>query len=307
MPMKFARKVLLAKKETTYGTDATPNATNAMLVRNLTVRDLALAYQELDDVRPYYANNGEIITAAWSEVSFDVALAGSGTAGTAPKWGVLLQGCGMAETVNAGVSVQYDPVSTGEDSLTLYFQVDGRQHKIQGWRGSFALRFARNAVPLLQVRGLGLHVAATDTALAAPTFTGWQTPLAVNKSNTTTFTLHGFAAAVSEFTYDHANQVPFRDLPNSQSVVITGRKPVGRITMEDVLVATKDWQTIIKSHTTGALAIVHGPAANQIKIDAPAVQLTQPELANEDGILMRTAALDFLPVSGNDEVRITVL
>lgn len=306
--MYFDKKVLLAKIESAYATDPTPDTTdNVMLVRSLDVNPLELAYEYRDVVRPYFSNEGEIITAKWSSVAFAVGFVGSGAAGTAPKWGPPLRACGFSETIDPGVDVEYAPVSSGFESLAFYFRVDGKQNKVLGWRGNASLRMARGGVPLLMFRGVGLHVQATDTALGTPSFTGWVKPYPVNKANTTTFTLHSYALTPTEFTLDMGNRVAYRDLPNSESVVLTGRRPVGGITSEDVLVATKDWETIIKAETAGALAIVHGPAGSQVKVNAPAVQLTSPRINGDEGILMKSMGLNFKPSSGNDEVVITAL
>lgn len=310
--LRFRRKVLLAKIETTYGVDAVPvAATDGMLVRNLRVRALELAYDRRETVKTFYANEGQIVTGQWSTLEFEVEMAGAGGAVDAiPKYSPLLRACGLAQTVNATVSVQYDPVSSGEDALTAYFQMDGRQHKMLGCRGSMGMRIAAGKIPVFTFRFVGLHVAPTDTALTPATLTGFTKPIGVNNANTTPFTLHAFAGKFREFTFDQANAVAYRNLPNSESVVTTGRLPVGRVTLESELVATKDWWTIIKGGTTGALAITHGTAVgNKVKIDAPNVQITTPDdSGDEDGVSMLAAALDFIPGSGgNDEFRITTL
>ena len=136
--LKFKRKVLLSKIEGTYGVDAAPAAaTDAILARNMRVMPLRLGVERRELVKTWFANEGDIVIGQWSEISFDVEMAGAGTAAdTVAKYGPLLRGCGLAQTVNAAVSVQYDPVSTAEESLSKYFQVDGRQHKMLGCRGN---------------------------------------------------------------------------------------------------------------------------------------------------------------------------
>ena len=43
------------------------------------------------------------------EVTFEVEMAGSGTAGTAPAFGPLLKACGNSETIVTDTSVTYAP------------------------------------------------------------------------------------------------------------------------------------------------------------------------------------------------------
>ena len=306
--MKAEIAALLGKKEVSYATDPTPvEGTNAFLAHDIEITPLALAYQPRNNVLPYHANQGEILTAKWSQVNFAVELAGAGAAGTAPKWGPAQQACAMSETINGGVDVTYAFVSALESSCAYYWKLDGKQSKVLGWRGSWAIQCNRGAPPRINYRGLGLHVAETDVAVGAPVFTGWQTPVVFDKTNTSTLTLHGTTVACSALTIEAAVRAPYRNLPNSETVPVTGRRPVGSITFEDNLVATKDWQTIVKNMTTGALAVVHGPATNRIQIDAPAVQLTNPRHSNDEGVRMITFDLNFKPVSGNDELTIKVL
>lgn len=311
--LRFKRKVLLFKIETTYGVDSVPvAATDGLLVRNLSVQPLKLSYEDRGPlVRPFYSNDGKIVTGKWSEMSFEIEIAGAGGAVDAvAKYGPVLRACGLAQTINAVVSVQYDPVSTGEDSASSYWQVDGRQHKMLGLRGSkFGLSISAGKVPVFQFSFIGLHVAPTDTALTPATLTGFTKPLAANNANTTPFTLHAFSGKFREFTFDMGLTTPYRNLIGSESVQILGRKPTGKITLESELVATKDWWTTIKGETTGALAITHGTAVgNRVKFDAPTVQITEPDEPDEDGVMMFSAALDLIAgAGGNDEFRITTL
>ncbi len=55
-----------------------------------------------------------------TEITFKVELRGSAAAGSAPEIGDLLEACGMAETVTAGSSVVYSPVSVNDKSVTIY-------------------------------------------------------------------------------------------------------------------------------------------------------------------------------------------
>ena len=153
---------------------------------------------------------------------------------------------------------------------------------------------------------------AQSFSVTAPTvtLTAWKVPLPVNRTNTPTFTLHGYAAVMHSLTADMANQVVYRELINGTAgALITDRKPAGQVVMEAATVATKDWWTSIRNVTTGALALVHGTAGgNKVQIDAPNVQLINPQYQDQDGIAMLQAGLVFAPgTSGNDEFKITAL
>lgn len=94
--------VLLAKIETTEGTDAVPVvADNSILVSDLTIEPLAGSELDLAYIRPYFGISPSIRTANYLTASFTVDFAGTATAGTAPPWGPLVRGCAMAQTLTA--------------------------------------------------------------------------------------------------------------------------------------------------------------------------------------------------------------
>lgn len=308
MPKLLRKAAIAAKIETTSGTDAVPtDALNAMLVRNLSWRPLAMTMEERDFVRAYLGNSESIVVSRWVEVEFGVEVAGSGTAGDAPAYGVLLRGCGMDETLSAGVSAVYSPLSEGFETLTIYCQLDGLLHKSLFTMGTFRVVLDANKIPEYRFTFRGLFQPVTDTTAWTPDYGGFVKPLVINKANTT-LTLHGAAAVVEALTLDLGHQVEYRNLINSESVRITDRKAGGSVSLEMTTVAVKNWLASIEAATTGALELVHGTTAgNIVEFDAPAVQLTEPQYQDSQGIAMLQANLKLVPgATGNDELVVTV-
>ncbi|TXH52070.1 MAG: hypothetical protein E6Q97_16885, partial [Desulfurellales bacterium] len=149
-------------------------------------------------VRPYLGEFNQLIANTHVECSFSVEMAGSGAAGTAPAYGPLLRACGLSETISAGVSVTYAPVSTTFESVTIYYQVDGIQHKITGARGTVDIDVSAGQIPAYKFKFTGIYNAPTDTALATPTYTGFITPLVANNTNTTGFQFFSISNLVLE-------------------------------------------------------------------------------------------------------------
>ena len=118
----------------------------------------------------------------------------------------------------------------------------------------------------------GRGTLADDTP-PTPDFTGWQTPLGPNALNTATVQLHGIDLCMESISIDLANQLVFRDLPGCDpKALITDRKPTGSVSFEATTVAAKDWWTISKNNTLGALQLIHGTADGfKVQIDAPKV------------------------------------
>lgn len=307
--MYFPKKTILAKIETTYGTDPVPTgAANAIIAKNLNLTPLDAQMIDRNVVLPFFGNLGAIPGSAFVKADFEVEITGSSAAGTAPPYGPLLRACGLSETITALTSVAYAPISASFESATIYINVDGIQHKITGCRGTVSLDFANEAIPSYKFSITGIYAAPTDTALPSLTLTAWQTPLACNKVNTT-FSLHGYSAVMSKANLDAGNDVQAKSYPNtSQDVRITNRKSKGKATFEMTSVATKDWFALARAGTTGALQIVHGTAAgNIITIAAAQAQLGNPKYTDEGGIVMCDVDLMLQSTSaGNDEFTITV-
>ena len=113
MPLLTRKRLLLAKTEATYGTDPVPTgAANAILVRNLEIVPLQSDIVQRELIRPYLGNYEQLLAQTRVQVTFEVELAGSGTAGTAPAYGPVLKACGLSETLVTSTSATYAPVST---------------------------------------------------------------------------------------------------------------------------------------------------------------------------------------------------
>lgn len=105
------------------------------------------------------------------KIPFKFYLKGSGTAGTASELGKLFRICGLDETVNAGVSVTYDPQDSGYESGTLKINRDGVQYLCAGTKGE-VLKIPLIAGKRTICEGTlrSLYTEPTGVAYSAPTF-----------------------------------------------------------------------------------------------------------------------------------------
>ncbi|MEZ0147954.1 MAG: hypothetical protein AB9Q19_01340 [Candidatus Reddybacter sp.] len=304
--MLYRKKYILAKIEGTYGTDPTPAGADAILTKNLQISPQQgnRVGRELD--RSTLGNDSEIATSRYTTLSFDVELAGSGTAGSAPGFGPLLRACGLAETLVAVTSATYAPVSSSFESTTIYYYHDGELHKLTGARGSVSFNLSKDQIPEMQFTFTGLHNDPTAPALITPVTTAFQTPLPVTDANTPTYTVDTFDAKAEAFSLDIANNVVYRNVVNSESVIITDRAPAGSLSFEQEVIGTKDFWAISKAGTLIAVNIVHGTAAgNIVQITGSNVQLSQPSLSDSDGLSLMNMTTLWTPTdSGDDEVSI---
>ncbi len=309
MPLTLRRQALLAKIESPYGSDSVPTgAADAITARNVQPTPIEVTREARELLRPYLGNSSDVIGARFSRLRFDVEVAGSGTAGTAPKYGPLLRACGMAQVVNAGVSVVYTPISTLPESVSMYLYLDGVLVKFIGARGNVSMRAQYRSAPLFSFDFTGFYVPVTDAALPAATYSLQGTPLAFNKENTPTFALHGVSTAViRSFSFDLANQVIYRNIVNSEVVRIVDRKPTASFEIGAELMAVKNWHAVVASAELGSMNMVHGTVAgNIVQVGGPAVQLNGITQGEMEGDVMYTASSVLQPSAGNDEISITV-
>lgn len=308
---KLTRKrAILAKIEGTYGTDPTPTGSaNAMLIKNLSITPLSANLVSRDNIKAYIGQDAQLLANSHVEVSFDVEMAGSGALGTAPAYGPLLRACGFAETITASTKVEYSPVSSSFESVTIYANVDGILHKVTGARGTLDINLNAREIPSFSFKMVGIYNAPTDTALPATTLTAFQTPLVANNTNTPTFSFFSVSSLVLEsLKISLNNSVDFRALIGSESVQIMDRKASGEISFEAPALATLNTFSTALATTSGALSIVHGTSSgNKVQLDAPAVTLGNPAYADNNGVTMINSPLFFLPSSGNDELKITII
>lgn len=203
----------------------------------------------------------------------------------------------------------YTPVSAAFESLSIYFNVDGVQHRLLGSRGSVSMSFSVFGIPTFKFSFTGIYTPVTDTAMPTVTLSAFQVPQAVNNTNTSGVLVHGYAGAVlSDLSIDLANSVTYRSLVGGQEqVVLTDRKGAGSVTVEATTVAAKDWWTASKNAALAPLSITHGTTVgNKVKVDAPAVQITKPTYSEKDMIQMLQMGLVLLPSAQNDELTISV-
>lgn len=305
MPLLTRKRLILAKAESTYGTDSTPAGADAVLVRNLDITPLEADTVSRDLIRPYLGNSEQLLANTRVGITFEVELAGSGTAGTAPRFGALLKACGFSETVVATTSVTYAPVSSSFSSATIYFNNDGVLHKATGCRGTFTMTCNLNEIPVISFTMTGIYNAPTDTVAPSATYTNQATPLIFKEGNTSNFSLLSYAGCLMNVSFDVANEVVHRELIGcTRQVLITNRAPSGEVVIEAPTIAQKDYFAVANNNTTGSLTFTHGTTAgNTVAFTAQKVDLTNPSYSDSDGIQMLNLPYVAIPTStGNDEV-----
>ena len=308
MTLSTRKRLLLAAAEATYGTAPTFAAGDALLVSNLDIQPLDVNLLDRELVLPFFGNREKVVGQRMGSVTFDVEIAGSGTAGTAPRWGRCLRACGFGEAVVGATSVTYTPASAAIIGLSLDFNADGNRHLLTGCRGTATLNLAVGEIPRISFEFMGIYNAVAKGTPLTPTFADQASPVVVNSQNTTSVSAFSFSGCMESFSLALNNETPFRQLAGcSQNIPITDRAPSGELVIEAPLAGAgageKDFFALVSAQTLGAIGWQHGQTAgNIVTFNAPTCNLDSPTYGDSDGVMMLN--LPFMPVptnAGNDE------
>jgi hypothetical protein len=309
--MVDAVKVLLAKKETTYGTDATPTVgANAILTRNFSTKPVEVDRVERNLDQRIYGARASVPSNERQTMGFEVELAGSGSAGTAPGWMELLEACGMAPpvlTASTSAVQNFAAPGTTPSSLTMHHWMADQRRRSVGNVGSFTLDLSAGNYPFMGFTYMGLLGATPfDKSLPAATdLTRWKQPVEVNDANTDV-TLDGYAVVMKSLQLNGNVTTAMRNLVNSRYVRRGGHTLSGTMMVEAVDIAARDYLATLRSGALIALALQHGTVAgNIIQLAAAKVQITDITESEEDEILMWSLAITLTVDGGSPDLTIT--
>lgn len=309
MPLYWKSKTLLFKTEVTYGVDPVPTAgANGVLATNITFAPMEGDEVDRNLEHAYYGASPKIPVGLYSTLTFDVELAPSGAAGTAPAWGPLMRACGVAETVTAATKVEYTPITDAPESAAIYFAIDTVRHVMLGCRGTWVLTATAQGIPILRFTFTGLFSVPTTQAKISPTLTAWQGPQVATKTNTPTFTIGGGAMILRNLELNLANQVERRFLIGYEGIHIVDRGESLKATVEAVALATYDPFTVAKNQTLKTIQLIHGVGAGKIStLDvATAQQGRLTGYDNQQNIVEWPLDFTPLPTAGNDQWKLTL-
>ena len=305
--MKAKLSILLAKIETTYGTDPIPSkTTDVITVQNVDFMPLEHETDDNNEIRLSFGKAPKIIGAMWGRVSFEVLLSGGGLPlGTLPNHAILMRACGVAMTVNAGADVTASLVSAGEESITIWFYIGTVLYKMTGARGTWETVYEAKKAPRMKFTFTGLAKNFIDGTVTGPTIPTLQPPLAVVKG-VTTVSIAGVSAFVSSYSINLGNDVQYRNLTGVEEVIIADRTMSGKIKFELPPVATQDLlgnAGIITLGSQVSIPITHGTTGtgNFIKEQMTKVQLFKPVMSEEAGILMLECDMHITYASGSND------
>lgn len=313
------RTAILAKVETVYGTDSVPTgAANAILVSNASFE---INYNNVnrDLIRPYLGGSEQLVGTRFVQLQFDVELANSGTAGTAPAWAPLLRACGFAEAVlTTPARVEYTPVSASFTSLSIYYHIDGVRRVALGCMGTAEIMLNEGERPMFRFTFTGLDGGRTAVADPSVTLSSFRVPQVVSDVNSGDINLGctyatGVLSSGTVFpsrglSINVGNTVSRKALLGGQSVIISGREMTGSANLDLTQAQEVTFMSDIAANTTTTLGFTHSTGAGVgILLHAPVVQRIDPSDVEYEGEFQMGLNLRFMPSTGNDELRLVCL
>lgn len=326
MPILTQKAVVLAKVETTSGTDAVPTAAlNAIMVSNPSYSVQA------DEVtrnftRNDFSNYASRYVRRRGQMTFTTEIRGKGTVDLAADWSVLLEGCGFVRsTVAVGTPADRDgilftPASDSLKTLTIYMYFDGILHKMTGAMGSFTVRAEAGSIATAEFTFEGNYVTATNTAMVTPTLETTIPPIVELAGLKWNGSSTGIVAGDISINWENtiAQRLDVNSAQGMLAMYISGRNPTAGFTPEvDTTLSTEFWGSWEASTTRAMEFVVGGTGTapggsgasvegNSVIFAAPAVQVSGIQYGDRDNIrtydiglaLRRSAA------AGNDELTI---
>jgi len=305
MALLTRKRVILIEAESSYATDPTPGASDAVLVRDLTITPQSSDVVSRELIRPYLGASEQLLANTRVECTFAVELAGSGSAGTAPRYGSALKACGLSEVVVSSTRVTYAPVSTGFSSVTIHYNIDGVRHKVTGARGTVELSAEVGQIPVLNFSMQGIYNAPDDSALPSVTYGNQEEPLIFKNGNTSSFQLLSFGGALQSVNFDLGNELVYQELVGgTKQVLLVDRQATGSVTIQAPTIAQKDFfAAALVDSTLGNLQFTHGTTAgNIVQFTSSKVDIGDVNYGDIDGIASLEIPYTLVPsTSGNDE------
>lgn len=312
-------QIVLAAIESTAGTLAAMTLSNGLLLKNVTVK-LADEGDSRDLLRGYMGNSDILSGNRRMELSFTTELASSGTAGTAPAWGILARACGLLEVVTAAVRVEYTPLSTALESVSFGFRNDGVNYTARFGRGTLKVNFSPYKAPTIDWTFKAIDTTSAAAAQPASTFATWIRPQVVSDANTSSLKVGGSYAAGAitggaaliweNHMVDLGNSVDHVLLVGAaEAVDISARDIKGSVSAFLTAAEEVQWRADWLANTMFSYSLQHGTGAgNKIILHGANVQKTnvQPGNSQTGKRLMTSADLQYVPTGAGSNDMILV-
>ena len=297
--LRGRRAQLILKEESATGTYEVPagDGTGTLLIEDGWSYTPNSTNFQGQYARSDFLNVEEVPGPASAVITWRMPIKGSGTAGTAPDFDVVMKACGWEVTNVVATSDTYAPHSAVDGvggnpgpSYSCTLLVDGEAYPAKNGFANFVLSANVGEPGFLDVTFTGGYVAPLADALETTTTLDATTPPAFLGAGAT---IGGATpTGVTALTLDSGNVITLLQDANDTNGV-TGARMVSRLitgSIDAEVLAARDDFSLWRAGTTGILNIgpIGGTAGNKWTLVVARYSLQTPAMSSVDGILKHT-------------------
>ncbi len=298
--MNSNKQLILMALQTAKGVPVAPSAPlHALRAYNINFNGMSVEEKELEYAKEDWGSNKSKIVRVNSTISFNMYLAGSGTPGTPPPWGIPMQACAHAETIDQDTKVTYSTVSNAYLYATIYFWRGGEiLHKMSDVLGTFTENITAGDFPYFTFDMQGKFEEPEDGD--APDNIDWSRyhdPDSAIPINTGTINVFGRGTEdpepkpmrVQSFTLAGNRTIVRPPWAKYDETVISDATPDGTMAVyAEKLTAMNFWDRALKG-TEGPLSYTHGVLPGQIiRTTINKASVSSPNYGENEGMLTNT-------------------
>lgn len=307
MPILTQKALVLAKIESTPGTDSVPVATTDAFLCIDPVFTVESNNLERNFARPDFSTYASRIGRKLASVTFSLQVAGSGAAGVEPTWAVLFRACSMARTtLTTPTRVRFTPMTTPQETITIYVYYEGLLHKMTGCMGTWTMTAEAGNYAMMNFTFTGLYNTPLDDTYPVSVTLQDVVPPQVELASLTYNA--DSALIVNAFNVDIANNVVARPSVNHangyHSTRISGRDPKGGFDPEVEENATF-WAHLEASTLSVMTANIGSVAGNKLTFSAPKAQILGVAYGDRENLRNFDLSLAFRRNAGDDDLTMT--
>ena len=317
------RQILLAKIETSYGTDAVPQASNSYEAIRLIdpfVLDLGQDMVEVSGGNLSRGRSRPIATVRPTGITFRSYVHGitspaSGyiyTAAAKPALGDLFRACAMFETLEtvgyAGGRYRYAPsADVGSDSsVTIVAHQDGFEHRILGCRGNVNFIYQGSAPVIAEFNLRGMLSTEASTTRSAPT--GLPTIVPPRWVGSGSIFVESLSGVVENLNLNTNNTVLEDRASNASSgsgitaIILTDRAPGGSFDPEATDPGTLNFFAQWRASSGAVLSVqTNVTTGNRFTLTASQVVFKKVSWGDKSGLSVFASDFEAYERSGQDE------
>lgn len=291
-------RLITGKVEAVKGTDIVPAATDAIRVNSF---DIATDMVMLDNkvVKKTAGNLAHDVGKKMMTLETEFKVRFSGGLGTAPELTPIFQCCGLTETLDAGVDVEYAPSTVPAATKTASFYVfkDGLRYNFIGSVGNLVLTATIGEYLIGNATISAPYLAPTEVVCPAPTYSDAGSPIIFETADIFN---DGAVIKVGAFEFDAGNAIEEHHVTGDHSFEVFDRAPTMTFSKDSIGTAAE--VTALAAGTDVSFsATFDGGTANKLIFTAAAARRTAIADAERGTRDTKDLSYNLYETSGDDQ------